>query len=255
FDANGKELKGLNVKEMSPFCRELRKDMDFRRACLHCDWQHLEDAREKGEPCVYECYAGLLEAAVPLYDRNDHYLGSLVFGQMRPARRRPSHRIPQRYHSLFRELPESSKKDFARMAELLRLTSEAIIEKEMVRLRRPNWADVLRDYIEENLSEDLTIEKLAEVLDISPSYVTQHFPQVFGETPKRYIRRRRLESGLNMLKAGMAVNLVAQATGFCDAFHFSKVFKQEYGAAPTRYLAGEKPKDHSRAHASKIGRG
>lgn len=65
------------------------------------------------------------------------------------------------------------------------------------------------------------------------------FKAATGEAPARYRRRQRLaQASLMMQRADLSLEMIAGALGFCDAFHLSKVFKQEHGVSPAAHRAG-----------------
>ncbi len=92
------------------------------------------------------------------------------------------------------------------------------------------------NYIDEHLSENITVEQLAKILHFNPRYFIRFFKQHIGNTPIQYINRIRMEKAKSILKStGMNVSDVADITGFNDLFHFSKVFKAHTGFTPTEF--------------------
>ncbi len=62
------------------------------------------------------------------------------------------------------------------------------------------------------------------------------FREATGDTPHRYLTRLRVDRACEQLRAGGAtVDEVAVATGFCDRFHFTRVFKRHMGVGPAEY--------------------
>jgi AraC-like DNA-binding protein len=75
---------------------------------------------------------------------------------------------------------------------------------------------------------------LAEALAVSVSALAHGFRDETGTTPAAFIRQRRIALAARML-ATQSASAVAQALGFSDPFHFSRAFKREMGAPPSRY--------------------
>lgn len=62
------------------------------------------------------------------------------------------------------------------------------------------------------------------------------FREATGDTPHRYLTRLRVERACERLRAeGATVDEIAVATGFCDRFHFTRVFKRYMGVGPAEY--------------------
>lgn len=95
-------------------------------------------------------------------------------------------------------------------------------------------AQVLR-FIQENLEQELTIEKLACGLYLDKHYFIRLFYKNTGQTPHNYIRNKRLNHAAFLLQKGIAVKEVAQRCGYDSASAFSRSFKSYYGCAPSDY--------------------
>jgi AraC-like DNA-binding protein len=237
FDMDGRELGGLDIKAMSGFCRRRRRDAAFDGRCAACDRRHIEEARRSGETCVYRCHSGLIEAVVPLRDQDGEYLGALVFGQLRP-RGDAGRRLSPELRKLYLRLPESTEGHVRDVAQLLKYVSEHIIHSQLLRRRSPDWAERLDRYIEEHMSERLTLRDLARAIHVSPSFLSHRAGRELGRSPLRYVAEKRLQSALGRLRSGAKVREVASALGFYDEFHFSRRFKARFGCSPARYATG-----------------
>ncbi|GAK58375.1 transcriptional regulator, AraC family [Candidatus Vecturithrix granuli] len=86
-------------------------------------------------------------------------------------------------------------------------------------------------FINDNLSEKLSLEILAQEACFSPYHFHRIFTAIVGETPNAYINRVRLERAANMLQSnpGMSITDIAFATGFSSSAAFSRSFKQHFG--------------------------
>jgi len=62
------------------------------------------------------------------------------------------------------------------------------------------------------------------------------FEQATGTPPAQYRLARRIDAASNLLRyTYMTVSQIAETTGFCDAYYFSKRFKLATGQSPTEY--------------------
>ena len=62
------------------------------------------------------------------------------------------------------------------------------------------------------------------------------FKAQYGLTPHTVIQRKRIEKACIMLHfSNASIEQIAEATGFCDRFHFSRTFKHIQGIAPAAF--------------------
>ena len=90
-------------------------------------------------------------------------------------------------------------------------------------------------YINENLSEELSLDQLADRFYISKYYLSRQFKQFTGLSLYQYIMKKRLISARNMLRAGSPVMDACLYCGFGDYSNFLKAFKREFGQNPSKY--------------------
>jgi AraC-like DNA-binding protein len=92
-------------------------------------------------------------------------------------------------------------------------------------------------YLKEHLFDpDLYIGRLHERCGMSDTYFRRLFFSQFGQTPKKYVSHQRLIHARAMIEGGEydSIAQVAQMCGFDDPLYFSKVYKNQYGHAPTK---------------------
>ncbi|MEI7491980.1 MAG: AraC family transcriptional regulator [Bacteroidota bacterium] len=89
-------------------------------------------------------------------------------------------------------------------------------------------------FIQENLAEDLSLEKLSAVAFFSPFHFQKIFSLVVGESPKQYIMRLRMERIAHYLKLypGLSVSDASFQSGFSSPSTFIRAFKNYYGTTP-----------------------
>ncbi len=92
-------------------------------------------------------------------------------------------------------------------------------------------------FIEENFSQALTGEKVAERFNMHPAYFTRLFRDYEGKTFVEYLTDRRMEEAKRLLSLGKLVKETAAACGFSDTDYFSKVFKKSVGKSPAEFAS------------------
>ncbi|USD67201.1 AraC family transcriptional regulator [Vibrio sp. SCSIO 43136] len=92
-------------------------------------------------------------------------------------------------------------------------------------------------YIQQNISEPISIDDLAELLHCSKFYFLREFKKLMDVTPYQYIMGKRLEQAKSKLNAP-EVNIaeISHQFGFNDQSHFTRAFKGHYGQTPGQFL-------------------
>ena len=92
------------------------------------------------------------------------------------------------------------------------------------------------DYIENNLTEEIPIDKLAETANLSPFYFQRLFSRLVKRPVCEYIKLRRLAQAVNDLKVKNSRILdIALDYGFSSHASFTRAFKETYGITPDEY--------------------
>jgi AraC-like DNA-binding protein len=93
-----------------------------------------------------------------------------------------------------------------------------------------------RDHIDRHYQRNLTIDQLAVVGGISKYHFARCFQAVYGETPIRYLTRRRIERAQDLLRcANLTITEICMSVGFSSMGSFSSRFRQIVGETPTAY--------------------
>lgn len=93
-----------------------------------------------------------------------------------------------------------------------------------------------RDHIDRHYREPLDLDCLAGVAAVSKYHFARSFEAAYGETPIRYLTRRRVERAQDLLRvANLTVTEVCVAVGFSSLGSFSTRFSQLVGESPTAY--------------------
>lgn len=91
----------------------------------------------------------------------------------------------------------------------------------------------LLKYINRNLSENLSIDQLANRFFFSKYHMMRKFKNETGYTIHNYITSKRLLMARSLINQGMPVMKAAQASGFHDYTTFVRAYKKQFGKAPS----------------------
>jgi len=90
--------------------------------------------------------------------------------------------------------------------------------------------------MDRDFAEPLDIPTLASIAHVSSAHFIRTFSATFGETPHRYLQRRRVERAMYLLRATDAsVTEVCMDVGFTSLGTFSRTFREIVGQSPSAY--------------------
>jgi AraC-like DNA-binding protein len=109
-----------------------------------------------------------------------------------------------------------------------------------VRDEIPVYIHLLRakDVIDREYSKPLDVPALARAAHASTAHFSRSFKRTFGETPHRFLQRRRVERAKELLReSDYSVTEVSLEVGFRSLGSFSRVFRELVGESPRAYAA------------------
>jgi transcriptional regulator GlxA family with amidase domain len=93
-----------------------------------------------------------------------------------------------------------------------------------------------RDAMDRTYARPLDIAALASIACVSQAHFIRSFRHTFGETPHRYLQRRRVERSMFLLReTDRAVTQVCLDVGFASLGTFSRTFREIMGESPSAY--------------------
>jgi transcriptional regulator GlxA family with amidase domain len=93
-----------------------------------------------------------------------------------------------------------------------------------------------RDVMDRAYAQPLDVPALARIAHVSPAHFTRTFRATFGETPHRYLQRRRIERAMFLLReTGLSATDICFAVGFGSPGTFSRTFRDIVGRSPVTY--------------------
>jgi AraC-like DNA-binding protein len=253
----------------NPLCSLLAGRNKTCAACLGVQQQLETCARE--QPCTRACFAGLNESAVPVRvgDQVVAYLqtGQVLFRAPTPAGvRQAARQAGGLDRTLSRPALEAAYRDsrvvgrpqYESMLRLLAIFAQQLSTLSNQLMVGTSLAEIpaitrARAYIAEHLSDNLSLDEVAHVANMSSFYFCKNFKKDTGLTFTHYLARLRVEAVKQLLlNPHKRVSEAAYEAGFQSLSQFNRVFYRIAGQSPTVYreqLHGQAPAAGARVHA------
>ena len=90
-------------------------------------------------------------------------------------------------------------------------------------------------FVEEHLTEKITLEMIAAQFSVSVSTVTQLFQKKTKTTFHHFVTGLRMEKARNLISQGVPLELVGRELGYRDHSTFYRAFRQTFGISPREY--------------------
>ncbi|EKU99809.1 DNA-binding domain-containing protein, AraC-type [Leptolyngbya sp. PCC 7375] len=147
------------------------------------------------------------------------------------------------FYGLFRclTIPSSQLKQQSLLLELLSKLFQLNAENPfIVRPVKPESKAVahVRTYLEAHYADNVSLDELAQLVNLSPYYLIRCFRQQVGCAPHQYQRHWRLIQAKRSLRNGGSLAAIATDHGFYDQSHLNRAFKKTYGVTPGQYQKG-----------------
>ncbi|MFZ5637922.1 MAG: helix-turn-helix domain-containing protein [Pseudomonadota bacterium] len=109
-------------------------------------------------------------------------------------------------------------------------------QRRMARDDGPAWLARARERLHDDCAHPPRIEELARIAGVHPVAFARTFRRRYGRSPGEYLRECRLERAATLLRdRRRTLTDIAMQSGFVDASHFSRAFRQAFGCTPTEY--------------------
>lgn len=228
------------------FCKLMHNTPATQKKCKESDHSSFLRCKKTGLLEVYHCHAGLVEATAPLID-NGKLLGYIMFGQISDLDNASDTAKMLQSVLKLHNLEESASSDLYKIthktgaqiqaaAKILEACTFYVVLKDLVMLRRKNFADNLNQFLLAHLSEDLSVERLMNEFHISRNKLYDSANEYLGMGIAEYIKAFRLKEAKRLLKeTTLPVHEISDRVGFNDYNYFCRIFKKEVGLSARKY--------------------
>ena len=231
--ADSKTNPVCSFQSTDDFCNSYQKIGTNKEYCTHSDKRLLERCMQSGEYEYHICHAGLYDAAMPIV-KLGVTVGYIMVGRIKtPIKRKDAkYEFEGNLGVLYEQIPVFDSLQLSCLKNLL----SNILFSNAIEIENTNIAENIRDYIEENLSEDITAAIICKRFFISRNYLYKAFKENFGCTPVEYITDCRLEKAKKLLtETKDPVYTICERVGIHNYTYFCNLFKKKLGITPIEY--------------------
>jgi AraC family transcriptional regulator len=94
----------------------------------------------------------------------------------------------------------------------------------------------VEDYVSDHIGEEVSVEKLAELVELSPSHFSHVFKESTGMSPLRFVVRERITRAQQLIReTSRSLIEIALDVGYTSPSHFAQVFRRVVGVTPTQF--------------------
>ena len=111
---------------------------------------------------------------------------------------------------------------------------------ESIENRDSDYSDAIYQsiiYIKQNYFKDISLDELAQQVNLNPSYLSSLFKKEVGTTFLQYLNNIRLENACALLKnsPNISIEVISAQVGYRTPSYFYKVFREKYGMSPNQW--------------------
>lgn len=236
-------VSGRSHRKNTGYCYCVQNTSAGKIACRQSDIELLEKCRETKKIQMHICHAGLIDAAAPIL-YNDVIIGYIIFGEMKSntdfsdlkgylASLGVNSDEMEKYYA---EIPLFDSDRIQSVSNIMIMLTKYLLLENMLKPRFDDKIQRAIVYINENLTEELSIQKISKNTNVSKSVLYEKFRDTFNCTVSEYINEKRIELSCDFLvKTDLPVEHIAQKVGFSGVSYYGKIFKRLKGSTPLKY--------------------
>lgn len=126
---------------------------------------------------------------------------------------------------------------------LVKIVREAAVSMRIVQPpSKSKECAAAKRYIDENFSENITLDKLAEITHVNKYYLSHTFQREYNTSPINYLLNRRItESKALLTRTDFSLTQISEQMGFSSPAYFSQSFRRFTGQSPLEYRRKNQP--------------
>ena len=193
------------------------------------DWEFFTDNKDLWETLWLNTYTATVDAAI-----KDYGLSNVVAI--------PPKNWYKELEAIYEIIAHSSETVYARREKVARAVFSMISDIYHLAIlpnaknKEESDAIAMKSYIDEHISEPLSVPEVSRLVMRSTSRATTVFKNVYGFSLKKYILQSKFKLAERYLLEGeKSIDEISDALSFCSTQHFSQSFRKSYGMSPSQF--------------------
>ncbi len=221
------------------FCQKIQSCAHGKEKCYCSDIDMLKKCAEEKNFVSHKCHAGLIDSVVPII-KETFVVGFVIIGRIRPNEnfKEISRRLSwldYGYDEMKIAYNKLTHLTDMQLKSLTNLLSHIIFEN-AIELEDSDFQHKITVYINENLSEKLSIPHLCSVMLMSKNVLYKNFHKCFDCSVNEYILSQRIKQAQILItQTNEKIIDIAEKTGITNYTYFCRIFKKKTGFTPTEY--------------------
>ena len=229
---------------MASICTKIKSCPRGKQQCLESDIAALKMAAATKKEYTFTCHAGLVDTVVPI-SYNDEIIAYIMFGQIRDTEGDFSqlekvksvcaqHGMRgQEVEECYEGLPVLNKEQISAVINLFKMCIPYFYISEAIKKEENLLASEINNYIETNISSNLSVSQLSKHFRISVNELYQISHKFFGTTIKEHIIQKRIDKAKHYLTTtNFPISSISVKVGYQDYNYFIRTFKARVGCTP-----------------------
>ena len=235
-------------EKIAPVCQYIRTNPTAASNCHACDIFACKKAKNRRDPYVYQCHAGLTEAVSSVR------LGNLIVAYLLIGHQfsYPSHSDgwetvrkscgpynlnEETLKNLVSQMNSVSEDHIRSAARIMQAVASGLCIDRFITLRQQDLPSAIDQYLTEHFTENIDTETLCEKFHIGKTNLYKIAQQSYGKGIAQQIRQMRIEQAKKLLADNQELSLIeiSEKCGFEDYNYFITVFKKHTGVSPGKY--------------------